>query len=413
MSTKSGNLESKRSSQRSINTQSDNSSSVTRSFRITTFAILLVGSLFGIYLMSDIFAPLLAALALAYMLEPLVTKVRARGNSRKKSVLIVFSGTILAVLLMLGLSVPYVINDLRSSSEIVTPDKTPSTEDKLDIAIMGAAPDEIRRIDSPSIIRIKGFCRRHESLKFIADWMDTHDLRTELFTLAQDNAKALGGGVIAVGNMGLGLLNTASWLGLTLALFPVYLYFFMIGLSGVFGSAMSVVPPSIKDKTEKIVSELGASLSSFFRGRLVIALAIGIVTAAGFALIGLRFGILLGLAIGFASIVPFLNVVFLIPAILIALIEFQGYGPVLGIFAVYSVGQLLDPVLTPYFLSKGTGLHPVTILVSIFVWGRLLGAPGLLLAVPLTAALKILAREIILPILADTALPINSASEGQ
>lgn len=413
MSAKSANSESKRNAKSNVSTSVDTTSGVTRSFRITVFAILIVSSLFCIYLMSDIFAPLLAALALAYMLEPLVTKIRARGTSRKKSVLIVFSGTILAVLLMLGLSIPYVINDLRAdTSEVVTKDTASKKKGELDIVLMGAAPDEIRPPDSPTILRIIEFCNRHKSLNFVAEWLVTHDLRSELFALAQENAKALGGGMLAVGNMSLGLLNAASWLGLTLALFPVYLYFFMMGLSGVWGSAMSIVPPSIKDKTEKIATELGTSLSSFFRGRLVIALFIGIFTAAGFALLGLRFGIMLGLAIGFASIVPFLNVVFLIPALLIALLEFQGYGVAMGIFAVYSVGQLLDPVLTPYFLSKGTGLHPVTILVSIFVWGRLLGAPGLLLAVPLTAALKILAREIILPVLAQTTVPVSSNAGG-
>ncbi|MHC4506407.1 MAG: AI-2E family transporter, partial [Planctomycetota bacterium] len=97
---------------------------------------------------------------------------------------------------------------------------------------------------------------------------------------------------------------------------------------------------------------------------------------------------------------PFVNVVFLVPALLIALFDFQSFFWVAVVFGIYGGGQALDPILTPYLLSRGTGLHPVTIIVSIFVWGRLLGATGLLLAVPLSAALKIIGRETVVPILA-------------
>jgi predicted PurR-regulated permease PerM len=184
-------------------------------------------------------------------------------------------------------------------------------------------------------------------------------------------------------------------------LFPIYLYVFLKGLSGITEQTTELVPKIWRPKFEGITAEFGATLSAFFRGRLVVVFAMSLFTAVAFGITGLKFGVVLGIAIGLASIVPFLNLVFLVPALLIAALEFQSAGGVALILVLYAVGQMIDPILSPYLLSRGTGQHPVTVLVSLFVWGRLLGVVGLLLAVPLTAAMKILGRETVLPILAD------------
>lgn len=371
-----------------------------RTLRLSLFVALSLAALTLVYFLGDIFAPVLGALALAYMLDPVVKRLEKRGWRRKRAVLAVFAASILLMLVLLAASVPFVVRDVMSAIEDVSEELASDAGSKRKDADRGAAGRLARAI------------KKSESLRKVLEWAEEREAKKHAVKWLQDNAKALAGGAVEAGRAGLGFLAALGWWSMMLALFPVYLYFFMMGLGGLQGAALRLVPPSVRPKARRIGGELGASMAAFFRGRLVIALAIGVFTAAGFAIMGLRFGILLGMAIGLASIVPFVNVVFLVPALLIALFDFQSFWWVAAVFGVYTIGQALDPILTPYLLSRGTGLHPVTIIVSIFVWGRLLGATGLLLAVPLSAALKVIGRETVVPILAGGGSEAESQGDG-
>jgi predicted PurR-regulated permease PerM len=368
-----------------------------RTLRLSLFVVLSLAALTLVYFLSDIFAPVLGALALAYMLDPLVKRLEKRGWRRKRAVLAVFSATIFAVVLVFAVSIPYVVSDVHGALTAVTrgleagDEKTgdeKTGKEKIgkektggkEIPAIGAGGDAVpKRVDDGLAARLVRAIKKSERLSKFIEWAEKNDLKSKAVRWLQANAKALAGGAIEAGKAGLGFLAALGWWSMMLALFPVYLYSFMMGLGGLQQATVGVVPPSMRPKASELAREFGASMAAFFRGRLVISLAMSVFTAAGFAIVNLRFGILLGTAIGLASIVPFLNVVFLVPALLIALFQSSSFGMVALVFAIYAAGQALDPILTPYLLSRGTGLHPVTIIVSIFVWGRLLGATGLLL----------------------------------
>ena len=371
-----------------------------RTLRLSLFVALSLAALTLVYFLGDIFAPVLAALAVAYMLDPLVKRLEKRGWRRKRAVITVFAGSIFLMLALLAASVPFVVRDVVGAAQDVTEELKADAGSKRKDADRGAAARLARAI------------KKSENLRKVLEWAEEREVKKHAVKWLQDNAKALAGGAVEAGRAGLSLLGALGWWAMMLALFPVYLYFFMMGLGGLQGATLGLVPPSVRPKARRIGTELGSTMAAFFRGRLVIALAIGVFTAAGFAIMGLRFGILLGMAIGLASIVPFVNVVFLVPALLIALFDFQSFWWVAAVFGVYTIGQALDPILTPYLLSRGTGLHPVTIIVSIFVWGRLLGATGLLLAIPLSAALKVIGRETVVPILAGGESEAESGEDG-
>ena len=139
---------------------------------------------------------------------------------------------------------------------------------------------------------------------------------------------------------------------------------------------------------------------SFFRGQLIIALLQGVLYALGFSLIGLRFGFVLGLMLGFLNIVPYLGAIIGF-SICLPLALFQadgGWGLLIMVLVVISVVQLVESYfLTPKIMGDRTGLHPLVIIVAIFFWGTALdGVTGMLLAIPLTAFLVVfwrLARE--------------------
>jgi predicted PurR-regulated permease PerM len=392
-----------------------------RQLRIAVFAALVVGALLFVWALGDIFAPVFAALALAYMLDPFVTRLEARGWRRKRAVLAIFAAAVFLIVAMLAAAVPFIVRDVSFAvsaagarldeagavDESTEPEGAGGAggEDK------GAAPASAGADDEGAASRDPGAddglggkltraLRRSETMSGILDWAKDRRLTDRAFVWLQENARLVAEQTLSAARGGIAFLFRLGWLGFMVLLFPVYLYFFMVGLGELKTKAFAVVPPAWRSKVESMAHEFGVALSGFFRGRLVVSLAIGVFTATAFAFVGLRFGVLLGLAIGVASLVPFVNIVFLVPALLIAPVQFESFWWVAIVFGLYAAGQGLDPLLTPYLMSRGTGLHPVTIIVSLLVWGRLLGVVGLLIAVPLTAALKIAGREVVLPVLA-------------
>ena len=139
---------------------------------------------------------------------------------------------------------------------------------------------------------------------------------------------------------------------------------------------------------------------AFFRGQLVIASIQGLLFAIGFSLVGLKYGAVIGITLGFLNIVPYLgNIIGLGTALPIAFFQDGGgLGRVAAVLVVFAVVQSIEGYfLTPKIMGDRTGLHPVAIIIAIFFWGTALsGISGMILAIPLTAFLVVfwrLARE--------------------
>ncbi|MHC5054849.1 MAG: AI-2E family transporter [Planctomycetota bacterium] len=389
-----------------------------RHLRVAIFAALTVGALLFVWALGDIFAPVFAALALAYMLDPFVKRLEGRGWPRRRAVLAIFAAAIFIMVAMISASVPFIVRDVSyavsaakarleqaGADEEADASGDAGAEDEADASGDAGTEDEgaasgDAAADDGLDGKLTRALRRSETMRKVLDWAKDKRIADRAFVWLQENARLVAEQTLSAARGGIAILFRLGWLGFMVLLFPVYLYFFMVGLGELKDKAFAVVPPALRPKVESMAHEFGVALSGFFRGRLVVALAIGVFTATAFAAIGLRFGVLLGLAIGIASLIPFVNIVFLIPALVIAPVQFESLWYMAIVFGFYALGQCLDPLLTPYLVSRGTGLHPVTIIVSLLVWGRLLGVVGLLIAVPLTAALKITGREVLLPVLA-------------
>jgi len=137
------------------------------------------------------------------------------------------------------------------------------------------------------------------------------------------------------------------------------------------------------------VREFVSIVESFFRGQMLIGLFMGVLLALGFTLVGLKFGLFIGLALGLLNIVPYLGtIVGLAVALPLAFFQPGGGWQIVGlVLLVKIIVQAIEGwVLTPKIMGDRTGLHPVTIIVAIFFWGTAFGGVlGMLLAIPLTA----------------------------
>ena len=180
------------------------------------------------------------------------------------------------------------------------------------------------------------------------------------------------------------------------AVLPVYFAFFLMADASRF-SDLERYLPFLKPETRKdllyLAEEFVNMVVSFFRGQLIVALLQGLLFAVGFSLVGLRYGFVLGLLLGFLNIIPYLgSIVGLSVALPLALFQ-NGGGWILvaWVLGVFAVVQLIEGyLLTPKIMGDRTGLHPVAIIVAIFFWGSAMGGIlGMILAIPLTAFLVV------------------------
>lgn len=211
--------------------------------------------------------------------------------------------------------------------------------------------------------------------------------------------QAMGGRALSAGaGVARGLGTLVSW-----AVLPVYFAFFLMA-EPKRRLELDQMLPFLKPETRKdasyLLSEFVNIVVAFFRGQLIIAFLQGVLFAIGFSAVGLRYGFVLGLLLGFLNIIPYLGSMIGL-GIGLPLAYFQeGGGLVLIglVLIVFTIVQLIEAYgLTPRIMGNRTGLHPIVIIVAVFFWGSALqGILGMILAIPLTAFLVVfwrLARE--------------------
>lgn len=173
----------------------------------------------------------------------------------------------------------------------------------------------------------------------------------------------------------------------------LYIVFIMLDYERLLQGFKRMVPPKYRSQTFKIAKDVKVSMNHYFRGQALVAFIVGILFSVGFAIIGLPLAIVFGLFIGVLNMVPYLQLISLVPATLLCLIcsadgNVDFWAMWWSTMAVYVVVQCIqDFFLTPRIMGKAMGLNPALILLSLSVWGTLLGFIGLIIALPLTTLL--------------------------
>ena len=182
-----------------------------------------------------------------------------------------------------------------------------------------------------------------------------------------------------------------------LLIVPIYLFFFLKESPRIAESWSNYLPlrrSEFKDEVVTVLTEINGYLINFFRGQLVVAVINGILLAIGLSIVGLQFGFLIGLGFAFFGIIPYAGyIVCYIPALLIAFAQFNDWAHPLWVTIIFFliVAQIDGLVTTPRIVGNSVGLHPMTVIMSVFLWTLVLGGLlGAVLAIPLTATLKVL-----------------------
>lgn len=170
----------------------------------------------------------------------------------------------------------------------------------------------------------------------------------------------------------------------------LYWVFILVDYEKITTGWIKLIPVRFREHVEMVCSDVEDGMRRYFKLQSVIALIVGILFAIGFSIINLPMAIGLGLFIGMLNLVPYLQTIGLIPAVLFALLRAAESGQsiwlaLLGVVIVFLVVQgIQDAILTPRIMGRRFGLNPAVMLLSLSIWGALLGFIGLIIALPLT-----------------------------
>lgn len=315
---------------------------------------------------SGVLWPLAVAGILALVLRPAVELIEERLKIRRLGAVIIVAGILVLVFLgFLVLVVPPAINQIL---ELIT--YLPTLWRDLLEYLRGHYPRWVTMLEQHM---------QNPALKSLADQASAE--AQSVLKWAVPSLKAAGSRLMAV-----------LTFGTQLAVVPIYLFFFLLSRGQPADKLPQHLPflaPALRNDVVFLVREFVSIIVSFFRGQLLIGLIMGLLYAAGFTVVGLKFGAVVGMLLGLLNIVPYLgSIIGLVVTIPLALFQPDGgWELVWKMLAVQVVVQNVEGwVLTPKIMSDRTGLHPVVVIVAIFFWGTALeGVLGMVLAIPLTA----------------------------
>ncbi len=334
-------------------------------YRSLLAVALLVLSGWLLYLLAPVLTPFLIAAVLAYMFNPLVSRLERWRLPRVLAVIAVF---VLVLSLLIGL-----------------------------VAILVPM---IERQVSGFVARLPGYLdwAQTKLLPLLKEWqvlipaLDPDHLKQALLDHWQEIGRWVSDAVADLTRSGLGLFG---WL-VSLVLVPIVMFYLMLDWERIVQNVRELFPPALRGRVAQLARETDEVLGSFLRGQLSVMAALATLYSLGLWLVGLHLALPIGLAAGLVSFVPYLGFITgVVTAGIAAWLQFQEPMMVLWVVAVFLTGQVLDALfLTPRLVGGRIGIHPVMVIFAIMAGGSLFGFFGVLLALPVAAVLKVWLRQV-------------------
>ncbi|QID18450.1 AI-2E family transporter [Nitrogeniibacter mangrovi] len=318
-----------------------------------------------LWLLSPILAPFAVAAVLAYICDPMVTWLVARRLPRAAAVLIVIAVLGLALLLLLLILVPTVYREA--------------------VALIARLPDLVEMINTTVLPRLKA----HMDVNLQLDAGSIRQWVTENWSSAQD---LLPGLLKKAGTGGAAVIGFFA----NLLLIPMVMFYLLQEWPHITEGLRRIIPRPMVDRSMRILGDIDRVMSEFLRGQLSVMLLLAIFYSIGLWLAGLKFALPVGVITGLLVFVPFVGFTAgLVLALLSAVLQAQGWPPIIGVAVVYSLGQLIESfLLTPYIVGDRIGLHPLVVIFALMAFGQLFGFVGVMVALPASAALLVALREL-------------------
>ncbi len=318
--------------------------------------------------LSDVLLPFVTGLVMAYFLDPVTNRVQHVIKKRVLAALFTLVTITLAVFLVIWFMVPMVGNELANMGRTVS---KMAADTELAQAAKERLPENVWE-------EVNEILKRDDVKRYLNS--------DGVVQMAKDTAKKLLPGVWGVLS---GAANVLTFITGFLVIM-IYVVFLLIDYDNMAARWRDYLPPSMRDDVSGFVVEFIQATNRYFRSQTLVSCCVAVLFALGFSIIGLPLAILMGIFIGLLNMVPYLQTVGTIPCLLLAGLKALEQGDsfigALGfVLLVFGVVQLIqETVLVPRLQGEAMGLSPAIILLSLSVWGKLLGFLGLILALPLT-----------------------------
>ena len=312
-----------------------------------------------LWLLGDILLPFVLGAAIAYLLDPIVDRLERLGTGRVLGTILILMAAFFVLFFIFLLLIPLVIDQFR--------------------LLAAATPDLVTSVQALVLNQIASISPESEALNSTV---------SNLSTMAQEKLGIIFGSVMA---SAISLIDVIMLMVIT----PVVAVYLLVDWDRILEKINELLPLDHASVVRSLASEIDSTLSAFVRGMIAVCLVLGIYYATALSLIGLEFGLIIGFIAGLVSFIPYVGALLGgVLAIGLALIQFWGdFELVALVVGVFIVGQIFEGnILTPKLVGNSVGLHPVSLILALSLFGAFFGFIGLLLAVPLAASAGVILR---------------------
>lgn len=317
-----------------------------------------------LYMFSSILLPFFAGMMLAYFLDPIADRLEKIGLSRLAATVVILIVFLIAFALGLMLVIPVLASQLSD--------------------FLSRLPDYISKL--------QGLVT-----SFDPEWLsetlgvDPASLREGINSLMTQGAGVLTGLAGSLWSSGKTLID----IGGLFVIAPVVAFYMLLDWDKMVATVDSWIPRDHLTTVRQIAHDVDTAVAGFVRGLGTLCLILGIFYAIGLTIVGLNFGLLIGLFAGLISFIPYVgSLLGLVLSVGVALVQFwPDWHWVVVVAVIFFSGQFLEGnILQPNLVGKSVGLHPVWLMFALFAFGALFGFVGMLVAVPAAAAVGVLVR---------------------
>lgn len=300
----------------------------------------------------EVFPPLVLALVTIYLLNPIVSRLERTGVPRLAGSCLTYTAFLSVVSVALLLLVPVLIHQAQDLAENFprTVERIADFADRVTRALEDRFPD---------------------------------------FNLSEWISSRLGAVGENLGSVGRFLLGAAQTLALLL-IGPIIAFYLLVDLPRLQRSAILLIPPSRRSEAVELASSVGRTMGGFFRGQLIVALIVGVLSSIALLIVGLPYWLVVGMITGLFNIIPLIGpFIGAIPGLVIAGALRPPITMLWVALALTAVQQIDNHFISPNVMRFTVRLHPVTVMVSLIAGATLAGFWGMLLAVPAVASVKL------------------------
>jgi predicted PurR-regulated permease PerM len=320
-----------------------------------------------LYIFSSILLPFVAGLVLAYFLDPVADRLERLGLSRLLATIVILVLFIVTFALLLVILVPVLASQMS---------------------------DFIARLPS-YVARLQELIANRDS-QWLKDFIgvDASVIRNSLDSLLQQGAGFLTTLLQSIWSSGKTLIDVVALFVVT----PVVAFYMLLDWDRMVAKIDNLVPREHVQTVRAIARDMNKAIAGFVRGQGTVCLLLGVIYAVGLTVVGLNFGLLIGLFAGLISFIPYVgSLIGLLLALGVGLVQFwPEWGHILGVAIAFGIGQFIEGnILQPKLVGSSVGLHPVWLMFALFAFGSLMGFTGMLIAVPTAAAIGVLVRFVI------------------